>query len=255
MTLLEKITRSNIYLYLLSKYLYQNYLYIFFYEKEFRILKFIKNNNKVILDIGSNNGVSARSIRLFNKKNKIISFEPNKLLKKKLLLTKKKINNFQFKLFGVLDKKKKTNLFIPFFRGYSLDAQSSVKLSYVKDSLKRGIFQKNLMKKINIKKILCDFKPIDIYQFNPFFIKIDTEGTEHLVILGLLKTIKRFKPILMVEKNNLNFYSMSKILKKLNYEIYSFKNDKLFKYSLIKENHENLICINKFNQKLLKIFF
>ena len=45
MTLLEKITRSNIYLYLLSKYLYQNYLYIFFYEKEFRILKFIKNNN------------------------------------------------------------------------------------------------------------------------------------------------------------------------------------------------------------------
>ena len=111
------------------------------------------------------------------------------------------------------------------------------------------------MKKINIKKILCDFKPIDIYQFNPFFIKIDTEGTEHLVILGLLKTIKRFKPILMVEKNNLNFYSMSKILKKLNYEIYSFKNDKLFKYSLIKENHENLICINKFNQKLLKTFF
>ena len=255
MTLLEKITRSNIYLYLLSKYLYQNYLYIFFYEKEFRILKFIKNNNKVILDIGSNNGVSARSIRLFNKKNKIISFEPNKLLKKKLLLTKKKINNFQFKLFGVLDKKKTTNLFIPFFRGYSLDAQSSVKLSYVKDSLKRGIFQKNLMKKINIKKILCDFQPIDIYQFNPFFIKIDTEGTEHLVILGLLKTIKKFKPILMVEKNNLNFYSMSKILKKLNYEIYSFKNDKLFKYSLIKENHENLICINKFNQKLLKIFF
>jgi FkbM family methyltransferase len=255
MTLLEKITRSNIYLYLLSKYLYQNYLYLFFYEKEFRILRFIKNNNKVILDIGSNNGVSARSIRLFNKKNKIISFEPNKLLKKKLLLTKNKINNFQFNLFGVLDKKKKIDLFIPFFKGYSLDAQSSVKLSYVKDSLRRGIFQKNLIKKINIKKVLCNFQPIDIYKFNPFFIKIDTEGTEHLVILGLIKTIKKFKPILMIEKNNLNFYAMSKILKKLNYEIYSFENDKLFKYTLIKKKHENLICINKFNQKLLKTFF
>ena len=255
MTLLEKITRSNIYLYLLSKYLYQNYLYHFFYEKEFRILKFIKNNNKIILDIGSNNGVSARSIRLFNKRNKIISFEPNKLLKEKLLITKKKINNFQFNLFGVLDKKKTTDLFIPFFRGYSLDAQSSVKLSYVKDSLRRGIFQKNIMGKINIKKVLCNFKPIDNYKFNPFFIKIDTEGTEHLVILGLLKTIKKFKPILMVEKNNLNFHSMSKILKRMNYEIYSFKNDKLFKYSLIKEKHENLICINKFNRGLLKTFF
>ena len=67
MNLLEKITRSNIYLYLLSKHLYQNYLYFFFYEKELRILKFIKNNDKIILDIGSNNGVSARSMRLFNK--------------------------------------------------------------------------------------------------------------------------------------------------------------------------------------------
>ena len=111
------------------------------------------------------------------------------------------------------------------------------------------------MGKINIKKVLCNFKPIDNYKFNPFFIKIDTEGTEHLVILGLLKTIKKFKPILMVEKNNLNFHSMSKILKRMNYEIYSFKNDKLFKYSLIKEKHENLICINKFNRGLLKTFF
>ena len=255
MTLLEKITRSNIYLYLLSKYLYQNYLYLFFYEKEFRILKFIKDNNKVILDIGSNNGVSARSIRIFNKKNKIISFEPNIFLKEKLILTKNKINNFQFNLFGVLNKKKTINLFIPFFKGYSLDAQSSVKLSYVKDSLRRGIFQKNLLKKINIKKILCNFQPIDIYKFNPFFIKIDTEGTEHLVILGLIKTIKKFKPILMVEKNNLNFYAMSKILKKLNYEIYSFENDKLFRYSLIRNKHENLICVSKFNKKILKIFF
>jgi len=255
MNLLEKITRSNIYLYLLSKYLYQNYLYIFFYEKEFRILKFIKNNNKVILDIGSNNGVSARSIRLFNKKNKIISFEPNKLLKDKLLLTKKKINNFQFNLFGVLDKKKTINLFIPFFRGYCLDSLSSVQLSYVKDSVKRGIFQKNLMRKINIEKVLCDFKPIDNYEFNPFFIKIDTEGTEHLVILGLLKTIKKFKPILMIEKNNSNFYAICKILKKTNYDIYSFRNDKLFKYSLNKAKHENLICINKFNRGLTKTFF
>jgi FkbM family methyltransferase len=254
MNLLEIITRSNIYLYLLSKYLYQNYLYFFFYEKEFRILKFIKNNDKVILDIGSNNGVSARSIRLFNKKNKIISFEPNKLLKDKLLLTKKKINNFQFNLFGVLDKEKTINLFIPFFRGYCLDSMSSVKLSYVNDSLKRGILQKNLIRKINIKKVLCDFKPIDNYEFNPFFIKIDTEGTEHLVILGLLKTIKKFKPILMVEKNNLNFHAMHKILKKMNYDIYSFRNDKLFKYSLNKVKHENLICINKFNRGLTKTF-
>ena len=116
MSWLERFTRSNIYLYLVSKYLYQNYLYRFFYEKEFEILKFIKKDDKIILDIGSNNGVSARSIRLFNKENTIISFEPNKFLKKKLEQTQKKIINFKFYLFGVLDKNTKIKLFIPFYK-------------------------------------------------------------------------------------------------------------------------------------------
>ena len=84
------------------------------------------------------------------------------------------------------------------------------------------------------------------------FIKIDTEGHELEVLKGAEKTIKKFKPILMVEKNNLNFYAMSKILKKLNYEIYSFENDKLFRYSLIRNKHENLICVSKFNKKITK---
>ncbi len=255
MSWLERFTRSNIYLYLVSKYLYQNYLYRFFYEKEFEILKFIKKDDKIILDIGSNNGVSARSIRLFNKENTIISFEPNKFLKKKLEQTQKKIINFKFYLFGVLDKNTKIKLFIPFYKNYSLDAQSSIKLSYVVDSLRRGIFQKKLIKRIKIKKIISEFKVIDNYNFNPFFVKIDTEGTEHLVLKGLKKTIKKFKPVLMIEKNDLNFFVMSKILKKMNYDIYSFKNQKLKKYIFTKNEHLNIICVNKFNKSLLKISF
>ena len=255
MSWLERFTRSNIYLYLVSKYLYQNYLYRFFYEKEFEILKFIKKDDKIILDIGSNNGVSARSIRLFNKENTIISFEPNKFIKKKLEQTQKKIINFKFYLFGVLDKNTKIKLFIPFYKNYSLDAQSSIKLSYVVDSLRRGIFQKKLIKRIKIKKIISEFKVIDNYNFNPFFVKIDTEGTEHLVLKGLKKTIKKFKPVLMIEKNDLNFFVMSKILKKMNYDIYSFKNQKLKKYIFTKNEHLNIICVNKFNKSLLKISF
>ena len=255
MSWLEKLTRSNIYLYLVSKYLYQNYLYRFFYEKEFQILRFIKKNDKIILDIGSNNGVSARSIRLFNKTNMIISFEPNKFLKKKLEQTQKKIINFKFYLFGVLDKNKKIDLFIPFYKNYSLDAQSSIKLTYVIDSLRRGIFHKKLIKKIKIKKIRSQFKTIDNFNFKPFFIKVDTEGTEHLVLNGLKKTIKKFKPILMIEKNDMNFFILNKILKKMNYELYSFKNKKLKKYKFKKHEHLNLICINRNNKDLIKIFF
>ena len=254
MNFLEKLSRKNIYIYIFSKYLYQSYFYRFFFEEEFKILKYIQNRKKrVILDIGSNSGVSAKSIRLFNKYNKIISFEPNKNLASKLLEIKKKIKNFNFFLYGALNKRKKINLFVPFFSNFSLDAQASIKLSYVFDSLKRGIFQKNLSKFVKIKKILCSFKPLDDYKFKPFFIKIDTEGSEHLVLEGLKKTLKKYKPVVMIEKNDINFFLIKKKLKKINYEIYSFRKEKLDKYYFKKKEHLNLICINK-NERELVIF-
>ena len=122
---------------------------------------------------------------------------------------------------------------------------ASIKLSYVFDSLKRGIFQKNLLKFVKIKKILCSFKPLDDYKFKPFFIKIDTEGSEHLVLEGLKKTLKKYKPVVMIEKNDINFFLIKKKLKKINYEIYSFRKEKLDKYYFKKKEHLNLICINK----------
>ena len=255
MNLLEKISRKNIYIYLFSKYIYQNYLYRFFFEEEFKILKYIKDKKKIILDIGSNSGVSAKSIRLFNSHNKIISLEPNKNLKSKLFNLKKKIPLFNFFLFGALNQKKKIPLFIPFFKKYSLDAQSSIKLEYVLDSLKRGIFEKNILKKVFIKKINCEFKPIDDLKLNPFFVKVDTEGSEHLVLRGMAKTVRKTKPVLMIEKNDINFNLVKNFLTKHNYNIYSFKNEKLRIYKFKSKEHLNIICIHKSQKKILKIFF
>tara|TARA_S200000501_G_scaffold111178_1_gene104619 strand:+ start:440 stop:1207 length:768 start_codon:yes stop_codon:yes gene_type:complete len=255
MNLIEKISRKNIYIYIFSKYVYQTYLYRIFFEEEFRILKYIKNKKKIILDVGSNSGVSAKSIRLFNKKNKIVSLEPNKNLNSKLFDTKKKMPLFSYFLFGALNKKKKIPLFIPFFKKYSLDAQSSIKLDYVLDSLKRGIFEKNILKKISVKKIICEFKPIDEIKLNPFFVKIDTEGSEHLVLMGMSKTIKKAKPTLMIEKNDINYFLVKKFLIKNNYSIYSFKNEKLKIYKFKKKEHLNMICIHNSQKKILKAFF
>ena len=87
--------------------------------------------------------------------------------------------------------------------------------------------------------------PLDDYKFKPFFIKIDTEGSEHLVLEGLKKTLKKYKPVVMIEKNDINFFLIKKKLKKINYEIYSFRKEKLDKYYFKKKEHLNLICINK----------
>ena len=184
---------------------------------------------------------------MFDKSRKIISFEPNKNLFTNLKKTQKHINNFKFYLYGGLNKKIFSYLFVPYFNNYCLDSLASVEKKFVLNSVKRGIFHKEILKKITIKKTLCEFVRIDDFELKPCFIKIDTEGSEHLVLKGLSNTIKKNKPLIMLEKNDLNFSKVKKILNNINYNIYSFKNENLKKYVFKKKEHLNLICIHKKN--------
>ena len=59
----------------------------------------------------------------------------------------------------------------------------------------------------------------------------------------------------MIEKNDINFFLIKKKLKKINYEIYSFRKEKLDKYYFKKKEHLNLICINKNESELVKTLF
>jgi FkbM family methyltransferase len=222
MSLLEKIVRSNIYLYLLSKYLYSNFFYYFFFEKEFKILQKINRkfkNNKIILDIGANNGNSAKTIRIFEKSSKILSFEPNKIFYKELSKLKKKINFFNFKIVGGDNFNNIKYLYIPIFKNFFLDSQASVSEDLSRDSVKRGIFDKSIWKKINFKKVKCSFVKIDKFKTKPYFIKIDTEGAELSIIKGGEKTIREFKPNILLEfddKNTVQFgYRRDDIIKLL----------------------------------------
>ena len=70
-------------------------------------------------------------------------------------------------------------------------------------------FFKIQKKKLNIKKF-DDLK----LKIEPIFIKIDVEGFDHKVIKGMLKSIKKFRPIILVEMNKENFNEIYEMLKK-----------------------------------------
>ena len=102
----------------------------------------------------------------------------------------------------------------------------------------------NLISKIKLKK-----KKINIYKFDdlnlkikPHFIKIDVEGYDHYVLKGLLKTIKKHKPIFLIEYNQENFFEIKKYLKDYDDYIYYIKLDKLIK--LKKKSFKNKISRN-----------
>jgi hypothetical protein len=65
------------------------------------------------------------------------------------------------------------------------------------------------------------------------FIKIDVEGYDHLVIKGMLKSIKKYKPIIFVEYNVENIKNICTLLKNYDPFIFISKFNKLF---LVKKN-------------------
>ncbi len=210
-------------------------------------LKFLKKKNffikkKVILDIGANDGMSYNSIRKFLKLYKIISFEPIPELCKNLNKMRKKDKFFNFYNLALSNCKARKKFYIPHFKNYALTQLSGISINGVKKRLKESLFVNNLFKKISIKKTYVETQRLDKFKFNTNFIKMDLEGHEYECVQGSYQTIKKHKPILMIEYDPKICDKIFKILKKMNYKKYIF--------------NKSLKKIEPYNgQKILNVFF
>ena len=108
--------------------------------------------------------------------------------------------------------------------------------------LKDTLPVKNILKKINIKKSIIKTKKLDEFNLKPSFIKIDIQGHEYKCIKGSLKTIKKYKPIIMIEYEKKSIIKINNILKKYGYKKFIYK----AKLNSLKKHN---------NEKVLNIFF
>ena len=106
LSLIENLVRSNIYLFIFFRYLTNRFFAKIIYETDFKILFYLKNLkffSKSIIDIGANDGISIKAIRKFVK-NKIYSFEPNKINYKKISKLKTRMKTLVTYNFGLSNK-------------------------------------------------------------------------------------------------------------------------------------------------------
>lgn len=173
------------------------------------------------LDVGGNIGLGVEAILKYNKNCDIHSFEPNPETFKALY--KKLRNNKRVKLynFGLGDKEGQFELFVPVYRGYVFSGLSSFNENEARTWLSRDNLLSYNEKFLDIKKLVCKIKKLDGLKLNPFFMKLDVEGFEYQVLLGAEETIKRSKPIILIESLNKDDIKMD-MLKPLSYKPYKF---------------------------------
>jgi len=214
------------------------------YEEDIMDLfyKYIKKED-VVFDIGANIGYHSLFIsKIVGDKGKVYSFEPIKNLTEQLekSINKNNITNININNIAVGNSNYETDIY--------LNEENIGGSSLVNKSFK------------NKEKIIV--KKLDGIYFNKIkklnFVKIDVEGFEYEVLLGMEKLINKFKPKIILEyspilyKNN-DDLNIINFLKKIGYKLYDIDNNmKMIKNpenfcKKFNRSQTNLLCINKEN--------
>jgi FkbM family methyltransferase len=251
---IERYPKLNLFIYNFIPYL----PFLLPHEKDYLALKHLlkkkSNISGIFLDVGANNGISTMGFRKLGFDNEIYLFEPNTWLYKKYLIKLKK--NFKNKIFNFSlgDKNEMNYFYEPYLDKKCLHYFASFDKNYIINSIKitsPKYLDKIFFKKKKIKQ--CTYDSLQINK-NIVFIKIDVEGYDHLVIKGMLKSIKKYKPIIFVEYNVENIKKICFLLKNYDPFIYinkfnkllSVKKDLLFSKQnkvISRSNKENLLSI------------
>ena len=217
---------------LLSIFIYNNSQKLSFFlphEKDYHgIPKICKNSKKYsIVDVGANIGISTLGFRKLGLSNPIYLFEPNFFLYEKYLINlKKKIQNIFIFNLALNNIKRERKLYVAHYKNTSIHFLSSFNKNYILNSIK--ITYSNLINKMSIikKNVKCDkFDSLKI-KYPPKFIKLDTEGHDYKVLVGMRKTIKKYEPTFLIEYNVQIFKKICKFLKSYKPYIYDYKKNK-----------------------------
>jgi FkbM family methyltransferase len=194
---IDQAIRRNVYAYQLFRTYIGRFNFMLPLELEFHAFSVLPSAGRLFLDIGANDGISARSFRLFNKATPILSIEPNPCHEAALKWTKATLDMFDYKLIAAGAHRGELVLHTPVFRGIALDAYAAMDRSEAEKRLRKDM--PSSVNRLSFIEVVVPVVPIDELGLAPDFVKIDVEGFEVEALRGMKATIERYRPVLMIE--------------------------------------------------------
>lgn len=219
---LEKLVKSNIYLYKIAFWIKILFLEKFFYEQDLKGIDYLKIKNQNCIDIGANVGQTIEFLR--KRFQTIYAFEPYYKNYNFLKLRYKSIKSIRLFNFALSNKSGKRLLYIPIVNNVELHQSASFYKQECYKTLKE--FLKVKKEKIRFKKSYVIFKKMNTFKFrNISLIKIDAEGHEYEILSGMKKYLKK-DLVIVLEQSQRSFNKASKILRHYGFKAYKFSKDK-----------------------------
>jgi FkbM family methyltransferase len=153
------------------------------------------------IDVGANCGQSALSFAAVQRGLPIVSFEPNASVERFLQLARRLIGTrFNFHLFGIGERDEEMTFFVPRLNRVLLSAEGT----FVRDELLEDVTIRRLggvPEIVTYKFAVRNFDNLNrLGEYQPAFVKIDTQGYELSVLKSMKLTFNKYSPILLIEK-------------------------------------------------------
>ena len=227
-----RVSVSNIYIYALVRNSISKLSFLLPHDPDFYAFRKVGGGQHVFLDVGANDGVSARAYRKLVPNRPIVSIEPNPHHEPSLKKVKKSINDFTYHLIGAGDKEGQFVLYTPIYKGVPLTNYASLDIETARKNLDRHMNIRNIGKNAEFLRNDVVIKKLDELNLDPAIIKIDVEGFEDNVITGLAETIKKSRPMIMVEHNHRSYSAIKAMLTAQDYTVnaYDVPTDKFIEF-------------------------
>jgi FkbM family methyltransferase len=152
----------------------------------------------LFLDVGANDGISVLSFRKFSKQYRILGLEPNLALEPALKRLKAEDSLFDYKMVGAGATPAKLLFFVPVYKNIVLHTFTSSSEEQVRLSVGRS-FGSSVAAATVIHPFEAEIIRLDDLNVDPAIIKVDAEGFDYDVLVGLKSTIERSRPFIATE--------------------------------------------------------
>ena len=184
----------------------------------------VHEGDGLFLDVGANDGISAIGFRHVHSDYRILSIEPNLCHEAHLKKLKKRLKRFDYLLAGAGRERLKMTLYIPVFNSVPIYTAASLKKDYALRTMQEQhvtVGDKNIV----IVEHTVDILPVDELNLDPDVIKIDTEGYDHEVLLGMKATIERCRPVVLIEYSPEVYPLIKDFFDKHRYKLWTYGHD------------------------------